>query len=71
MATTSSPTGSPVDPSSRRGNDTVSDTLQRLGIPRTRENWIAMNWSEEPAEWTDEHEASLPDDLQRNQGSDD
>jgi hypothetical protein len=30
-----------------------------------------MNWSEEPAEWTDEHEASLPDDLQRNQGSDD
>jgi len=40
------------------------EVMRRLGIPLTRESFIAFNWPEPPEEWTGEHEAELPVELQ-------
>jgi hypothetical protein len=33
------------------------------GIPLTRDNYIALNWFDEPTIWTAEHEADVPPPL--------
>jgi hypothetical protein len=36
------------------------------GLPLTREKWISLNYVGRPPEpWTDEHEAEVPESLQR------
>jgi hypothetical protein len=45
--------------------DYVAKQLSDLGLPRTRENWIANAWGGLAIEeWTPEHERELPEDLQ-------
>jgi hypothetical protein len=39
-------------------------TMKKHGIPVTRENFIGLNWLDQPKEWTAEHEAELPEHLQ-------
>lgn len=47
--------------------DPVIQTLIKLGIPVTRENYLEMAYPEGlPDEWTAELEAELPDELQNN-----
>jgi hypothetical protein len=46
-------------------DDNISDLMDYLGIPRTREAAIALEWMGDPPDpWTAEAEAMLPDDLQ-------
>jgi len=42
----------------------TAEVMRRLGIPLTRDNFIAFNWPEPPEEWTAEHEEELPAQLQ-------
>jgi hypothetical protein len=56
--------------SSRRsgmgGRDGVLALLKRHGIPVTRENYLHLAYmGQPPEEWTAEHEAELPMELQR------
>jgi hypothetical protein len=46
--------------------DPISDWLEKMGEPVTREAWIDVNWMGEPPDpWTAEDEAQLPEELQR------
>jgi hypothetical protein len=46
--------------------DPISDWLEKMGEPVTREAWIDVNWFGEPPDpWTAEDEAQLPEELQR------
>jgi hypothetical protein len=46
--------------------DPVVQWLVSMNIPVTRENYITHNWPgpDMPEEWTGEHEAELPEELQ-------
>jgi hypothetical protein len=45
--------------------DPISDWLEKMGEPVTREAWIDVNWMGEPPDpWTAEDEAQLPPELQ-------
>ncbi len=43
----------------------IDRELERLGMPRTRENYIWSMFAEVPDTWCDEWEAELPPDLRR------
>ena len=38
--------------------------MRKAGIPITRKNYIDVAWGSEPEDWTPEHEAQLPEELQ-------
>jgi len=38
--------------------------MESEGLDITRENYIAFNWGSGITEWTPEHEAELPEELQ-------
>lgn len=42
----------------------ILKTLQRLGLPLTRKNFIDLNWAPTPDPWTWEDEEQLPEHLQ-------
>jgi hypothetical protein len=46
--------------------DPLVEWLESMNIPVTRENYINHNWpgDDMPEEWTGEHEAQLPRELQ-------
>ena len=41
-------------------DDPILQTMLRRGVPLTREAYVAMNWPDEPEEWTPEHEEQMP-----------
>lgn len=43
------------------GDDMILQGMLRRGLPLNRETYIAMNWPDEPAEWTAEHEEQVPE----------
>lgn len=48
----------------RTYTDPITEQMIADGLPFTRENYIAMNWSQTPDPWLPEHEAQLPTELQ-------
>ena len=45
--------------------------MKRKGVPVTREKYLALNYGDElPEPWMPEHEAELPEELQRTEGHD-
>ena len=39
--------------------------MRRDGLAITRENYIIRNWGEIPADWNEDHEAEMPEKLQK------
>ena len=54
---------SPCKPASHVAADPLLATMQRHGIPLTRENYIDLATNMGEIEWTAEHEADLPPEL--------
>lgn len=53
---------SPEDSNSSLGTDPMVQTLIKLGIPVTRENYLEIAYPKGlPEEWTAEHETELPE----------
>jgi hypothetical protein len=42
-------------------HDVVLQHMLARGVPLNRENYIALNWMDEPEEWTAEHEMEVPE----------
>ena len=53
-------------PPAKRGAHPVLDWMKRNNVPLTRENYIGLAYGKYPPdeEWTQEHEATLPPELQ-------
>lgn len=42
----------------------IEEMLTKMGLPRTRANWIFVLWGGEPPEtWDDDEENTIPEDL--------
>jgi hypothetical protein len=56
-----------ISPHRSGPKDPVVEWLESMNIPVTRENYIDHNWpgNDMPDEWTGEHEAQLPRELQK------